>query len=180
MPGSSIGRLARSARHPPLWARWLATVAAFAILIAAIAIAVHDINSNTNGAGSQASEAKAEAQANEEARIVIAEDQKPHGAALPPGAQVKPALERAIAADVNKRTTDGQLTGPYESVRCHKTGAPKAGRQAFACTVKSAHVVYPFAAVADKRAQALAWCKIDPPPEPGQPLEVPLSPRCRP
>ena len=175
----SIGGMLAAARHPPLWARWLLSLAAFAILIVAVAIAVRDINSNTNGAGSQRSEAKAESEADQEGKIVIAEDQAPHGATLPPGITVRTALEKAIAADVFKRTTDGQLTGPYESVRCRPSGPTRAGRQAFSCTVQSAHIEYPFAAVADERAHDLAWCKIDPPPEQGQPLEVPLSPRCR-
>ncbi len=166
-------------RDQPLWARWLMTVAAFAILIAVIAVVVKAINSDTNSTGSQRSEAKAEAEADQEGRIVISEDQKPHGVALAAGALAKPALERAIAADVYKRTTDGQLTGPYESVHCHASGPPRAGRQPFSCNVKSAKIEYPFAAVADTRAHDLAWCKVDPPSEPGAPLEVPLSPRCR-
>lgn len=177
--GGSIGRLLGAARHPPLWVRWLLSLAAFAILIAAIAIAIHAINANTNTPGSQRSEAAAEAEASREARIVIAEDQRPRGAALRSGTPAKPALERAIAHDAYRRTTDGQLTGPYESVRCRPTGSRHASRQAFACTVRSAHVEYPFAGVADMRTRELAWCKVDPPPEPGAPPEVPLSPRCR-
>jgi hypothetical protein len=176
----SIRQMIDAVRHPPLWARWTLTIATFAILIVVIAVVVRAINSDTNSTGSQRSEARAESEADQEGRIVITEDQKPHGAALTAGAQAKPALERAIAADVYKRTTDGQLTGPYESVRCRASGPARAGRQQFSCTVKSAHIEYPFAAVADERAHDLAWCKVDPPPEPGAPLEVPLSPRCRP
>lgn len=155
------------------------SIAGFAILIVAIAIAVHAINANTSSPGSERSEAAAEEEANREGRIVIAEDQAPHGAPLAPGAPVRQALEKAIAADVHKRTTDGQLTGPYESVSCHTTGAPQAGRQGYACTVRSAKIEYPFKGVADERARTLAWCKVDPSPQPGAPLEVPLSPSCQ-
>jgi hypothetical protein len=179
MSSSSIGQLIRDARHPPLWARWLLSIAAFAALIVVIAVVVHNLNSNTNNAGSEKSEAAAEAEADQEGRTVIAEDQTPHGTALRSGLPTISALEKAIAADVYERTTDGQLTGPYESVRCRTAGQPRAGRQPFSCTVRSAHISYPFVGVADVRTRELSWCKIDPPPEPGAPLEVPLSPRCR-
>lgn len=174
----------QAALHPPLWMRWALAIAGFAVLIAVIAIVVHSVNhSSSNAPGSSASEARAEAEANREGQIVVEQDQAPHTAVLHPEetittAATTAALERAIITDVQARITDSQLTGPLQGIRCQATGAPRAGRQPFHCTVRSAGIEYPFLAVADPRDKILTWCKFDPSPEAGV-GEVPVSARCR-
>lgn len=169
-----------AALHPPLWARWLLTIAAFAVLIAVVAIVVGNLNHENAGSGSPASEAKAEAEANREGQIVIEQDQAPHtaGLRLHAGITVTAALERAIADDVDARIDNGQLTGPLQSISCRAAGAASSdGRRAYRCTVRSAGIAYPFLAVANSRSDRLTWCKVDPPPTPGL-GEVPVSADC--
>jgi hypothetical protein len=167
--------------HPPLWARWLLTIAGFAVLILAIGIVVRSNDGGGGGgvSGSAKSEVQAEEEAEQEGRIVLAQDQAPHVAPLRSGVSVQAGLEHAITADVNGRIEDSQLTGPLQSVSCRASSPSQAGRRAFRCTVRSAGITYPFLGVADERVHRLTWCKVDPPPEPGAPQEVPVSPRCR-
>lgn len=162
-------------RRPPLWAKWLITIAVFAVGIAAIVIAVHD----GAAGGSHQSEAAAVAEANREGRVVAEEDQAPHTAALPSGVPVLAGLERAIKGDVRARISHGEITGPLQSVRCRAGGPARAGRRPFSCTVSSAGIEYPFLAVLDERTLELTWCKVDSSPLPGNPPEVPVSPRCQ-
>jgi hypothetical protein len=180
VPDSGLRQIARTARHPPLWARWLLTILAFAVLIVAIGVLVRSAGSGGGGiSGSARSEAAAEAEANREGQIVVAQDQAPHGAPLRAGAAAQIALTRAIATDVNDRIEHGALTGPLQSVHCQVSGAPHAERRPFRCTVRSAGIAYPFLGVLDERTHELTWCKVDPPPVANAPLEVPVSPRCR-
>jgi hypothetical protein len=162
-------------RRPPLWAKWLITIAVFAIGVAAIVIAVHD----GAAGGSHQSEAAAVAEANRVGRVVAEEDQAPHTSALASGVPALAGLERAITRDVRARISHGELTGPLQSVRCRPGGPARAGRRPFDCTVHSAGIEYPFLAVLDERALELTWCKVDPSPLPGNPPEVPVSPRCQ-
>jgi hypothetical protein len=175
MRDSALGRLARAARHPPLWARWVLTILAFVVLIFAIRIAIHDGEGAT---GPSQSERTAEVEANRVAQVVQEEDQAPHTAPLHAGLPPRVALERAIAADARGRIEKGELTGRLQSVHCNPPGAPHGGRRAFRCTATAAGVAYPFLAVADESTRQLTWCKVDPPPVSGAP-EVPVSPRCR-
>ncbi|HXN38460.1 MAG TPA: hypothetical protein VN892_10510 [Solirubrobacteraceae bacterium] len=178
MADSSLRAFARTARHPPLWARWMMTIAVFALVIAAIAIIARSGGSESNGS-SPSEEALAVAEANSEGRTAIAEDEAPHSSRLPPGIAVQPALQSAIVADVRSRIRTGQLTGPLQSVSCRASGPAKADRLPYSCTVRSAGIAYLFVGVADERALELTWCKVDPPPAAKDPLEVPVSPRCR-
>lgn len=182
MPDSSgLRQFARTVRHPPLWARWLLTIFAFAVLILAIGVVVRSKSGGGGGgvSGSAKSEVQAEEEAEHEGQIVLAQDQAPHVAPLRSGVSTTVALERAITADVNSRIEDSQLTGPLQSVSCRASGPPQVGRRPFSCTVRSAGITYPFLGVADERIHQLTWCKVDPPPEPGTPQEVPISSRCR-
>jgi hypothetical protein len=156
-------------------AKWLITIAVFAIGIAAIVIAVHD----GAAGGSHQSEAAAVAEANRVGRIVAEEDQAPHTSALAAGIPALAGLERAIKGDVRARISHGELTGPLQSVRCRAGGPAHAGRRPFSCNVSSAGIEYPFLAVLDERAKELTWCKVDSSPLPGNPPEVPVSPRCQ-
>jgi hypothetical protein len=154
------------------------TIAVFALVIAAIAIVARSGGSESNGA-SVSEEALAVAEANSEGRTAIAQDEAPHSSRLHPGIALQVALESAIVADVRSRIRTGQLTGPLQSVSCRANGPAKAGRLPYSCTVRSGGIAYPFVGVTDERALALTWCKVDPPPAAKDPLEVPVSPRCR-
>jgi hypothetical protein len=162
------------ARLPPMWARW-----ALAIVVAVAVLAGIVIASDRAGPEGGTSEAAAEAEVNRLSDIAITEDQAPHSAGLPPGSVPGSALERAIASDVRRRIADQQLTGPLHGVTCTVSGAPRAGREPYSCTVHSAGIVYPFQAVVDERRQRLTWCKIDPPPVGEANPEIPISASCR-
>jgi hypothetical protein len=168
------GGLVQILRRTPLWARWVLTILAFVVLIVVGRNFVH----NSEGAsGPTSAERKAESEANREGDIVVEEDQAPHTAPLHPGAQTRVALEAAIASDARNRIHSGELTGPFQSVRCAVSGSPHAGRQAFRCTVRSASIAYTFLAVHDEQAHQLTWCKIDPPANGA--TAIPVSARCR-
>lgn len=176
MRNSSLGQLALAARHPPLWARWLLTILAFAILILAAVVVIHD-NSEGTSAPTK-SEREAEVEANRESNVVIEEDQAPHTARLATGVATLTTLERAISNDAHSRIQAGNLTGPFQSVHCEAKRVAAANRT-FHCTVNAASVKYPYLAVLDERTRQLTWCKLDPPPT-GSAPEVPVSPRCKP
>ena len=169
---SWLGRLARAARHPPLWMRWLLTLLTFAVLIAAVWVFAR------SGGGAPGRELSVEVEANREGQIAIAEDQAPHTSRLRLGSSAGAALKRAIVADVHNRIAHGALTGPLQSVRCTPAGPLAAGRRPFRCSVRSAGIEYPFLGVVNERARLLTWCKRDPPPTSNAPLNVPLSSRC--
>jgi hypothetical protein len=175
MRDSSLGRLVLAARHPPLWARWLLTVLAFAVLVLGVVVFVHAHSEGTSAPTK--SEREAEVEANREGNVVIEEDQAPHTARLGAGVAMLAALERAISDDAHGRIQAGNLTGPFQSVHCEAKGAASANR-AFRCTVHAAGVAYPYLAVLNTRTRQLTWCKLDPPPVSGAP-EVPVSSRCR-
>lgn len=176
MPGSPPSGPLRALRALPLWARWVLTVLAYALVAVAIVVIVHDVNTSSNASRS---EADAEAEANREGQIAIRQDEAPHVAALGADVSAQTALQRAIATDARARVVHGQLTGPLQSVRCVPAGVAHDRRRPFRCTVESAGNPYPFVAVADQRTKQLTWCKVDPPPTPGAPLEVPVSASCR-
>jgi hypothetical protein len=179
MGDSRPRRLARAARPPPLWARWVMTIVVFAIAIAVIAILARSGGGSSAGGASPSEEALAVAEANSEGRTAIAEDEAPHTSTLRAGASLPAALQRAILGDVASRIRTGQLTGPPQGVHCRASGPAHVGRRPYDCTALSAGIRYQFVAVADQRALRLTWCKVDPPPAAEDPLEVPVSPRCR-
>lgn len=169
-----LGRLVLVIRRTPLWARWVLTILAFVVLILVGRGFIHD---SEGASGPTSAERKAEVEANREGDIVVEEDQAPHTAPLPSGVSRQAALENAIAADVRHRVQSGELSGPFQSVRCATSGSPSAGRQAFHCTVRSANIAYQFVAVLDAPTHQLTWCKIDPPANGA--TAIPLSARCR-
>jgi hypothetical protein len=175
MRDSSLGRLVLAARHPPLWARWLLTIFAFAVLTLAAVVFVHAHSEGTSTPTK--SEREAEVEANREGTIIVEEDQAPHTARLGAGVATLTALERAISGDAHVRIQAGNLTGPFQSVHCEAKGAAGANR-AFRCTVHTAGVNYPYLAVLNGHTRQFTWCKLDPPPASGAP-EVPVSARCR-
>jgi len=164
-------------RSLPLAARWALTIAAYALAIVAAVIVVHDVNGR--GSTSSRAEAQAVVEANREGRIAIAQDEAPHTAALRGGEPAPLALQAAIGQDVRARIAQHELTGPLQSIGCAGAGPARDARKPYDCTVHSAGLAYPFVAVLDERARRLTWCKVDPPPTPGAPLEVPVSAACR-
>jgi hypothetical protein len=171
---SSLGDLVRTVRRPPLWARWLLTLLAFALLIVVIRIVANKSVDST-----AESSPTAEAEANRVGELVVATDQAPHSSPLRAGAPAGSALQSAIAADVRRRIRHGELTGPLQSVRCAPSGRPRAGRHPFSCTVLSAGISYTFIGVADERARMLTWCKDDPMPTSSGSSTASISSRCR-
>ena len=174
MSPSALADLARTVRRPPLWARWLLTLLAFALLILVIRIvATRSVTSTAE------SSPTAEAEANRVGELVVTTDQAPHSSSLRAGASVGAALQSAIAADVHSRIRHGELTGPLQSVRCAPAGQSRAGRRPFSCTVLSAGISYTFVGVADERARTLTWCKSDPAPMSSGSSAASISSRCR-
>lgn len=171
---SPLGRLGASARQIPLWARWVLTILAFLVLIL---LGRSFIHSSEGASGPTSTERRAEAEANHEGDVVVEEDQTPHMAPLRAGVPTNAALEQAIATDVRKRIQTSELSGPLQSVRCATSGAPRTGRQAYRCTVRSAGIAYTFLAVSDTPARQLTWCKVDPPANGS--TAIPVSARCR-
>ncbi len=171
-----LRRLLRARRQLPLWARWLVAVFVYLVAIAIVVIVVHKLASEGSGSARKA-EVSAVNEANRVGKIAIAQDEAPHTARVPVGAQLAPALQHAIAADVERRMSHGELTGPLQSVSCVRSGSSVAGSLPFRCTAKSAEIDYEFRAVADVGGQ-LTWCKLDVAPAGDAALEVPLSPRC--
>jgi hypothetical protein len=114
--------------------------------------------------------------ANQEAEVLVAEDQQPHTARLPPGTAAKVALDHAIRADMAKLIAQGSLDGPLQQSSCAPTGARRGTKRGYQCTVQANGVGYPFAGVVDAHTRTITYCKRDPPPVPSE--NVPLSPRC--
>jgi hypothetical protein len=163
-----------SSHGVPLRVRWALTILVAVAVIVGIVIAV-----NRAGPEGSTTEAGAEAESNKIADIAISEDQAPRSAGLPAGAPVLKTLEASIAADIRKRIAGKQLTGPLDAISCRAHGKAKAGRDPYACTVRSAGITYPVLAVAEPGAGRLTWCKLDEIPGTHTGPEIPLSPSCK-
>jgi hypothetical protein len=164
----------RAVQPPPIWVRWALTILVAAAVVAGVVIAIHRAGPET-----PTSEAGAEAEINRVSDIAITEDEAPHRATLSAGAAPASVLEQAITGDVHQRIESHQLTGPLQGVVCQATGAAKAGRNPYRCTVHSAGIAYPFVAVVDERTKLVTWCKVDPPAQANAGPEIPLSPSCQ-
>ena len=171
-----LRRLLRARQQLPLWARWLVAILVYLVAIAVVVIVVHSLASEGSGSARKA-EVSAVNEANRVGKLAIAQDEAPHTARAPVGAQAGAALQGVIAADVKRRIGHGELTGPLQSVSCVRSGSALAGALPFRCTAKGAAIDYEFRAVAGASGQ-LTWCKLDVAPEGDAALEVPLSPRC--
>lgn len=156
----------------PLWQRFALTIGVAIALLVAMVIFVDHNNTNSNPTLNEASEVRA----NEEAEVLIEQDQAPHTLAVAAGAKPAAALERAIHARIAGSVATGAIDGPVQSARCQRTGSAP-GRIGFSCAVVAAHVTYPFVGVVDQAARRLTFCKRDPPPAPSD--NVPVSGRCR-
>lgn len=154
-----------------MWARWVLSFAVAVIAIVALIVFVD--RHNTNGPASQ--NPKAVARANQEAEIVVAQDQAPHVITLRSPSDVHAAFVRAVRHDMNQRIDKGTIDGTLQRVTCAPHGG-RPGMPAFHCTAVVADVNYPYLGVADLAARRLTYCKRDAPPVPSQ--NIPVSPRC--
>ena len=141
MRDSSLGRLVLAARHPPLWARWLLTIFAFAVLILAAVVFVHDHSEGTSAPTK--SEREAEVEANREGNVVIEEDQAPHTARLGAGVATLIALERC---DLRRRARPDPVRKPHGAIseRALRSEGRCGANRAFRCTVRAAGVELPL------------------------------------
>ncbi len=154
-----------------MWMRWVLSLGVAALLVVALVRFV----SHHNGNGLARQNPKATARANEEAEIVVRQDQAPHVVALP-AAAARPEVARAIRRDMAARIAAGNATAPLQGVRC-RTGPSQGTKAAFHCRATAAGVGYPYEAVLDRSAHTLTFCKHDAPPVPA--MNIPVSPRCR-
>ena len=158
--------------RPPLWVRWVLSLAVAADLVVALVLFVQSHSSDAPAPESQA----AVAEQNRESEILVAQDQAPHSVSLRSGATPAQALERAIKAEMNFLIAHQVLDGPLQSSKCTATGRRGESKLGFSCTVVAANVNYPFLGVVDVRSRQLTYCKRDPAPIASE--NVPLSPRC--
>ncbi len=167
--------LALAARHPPLWARWLLTILAFAVLILA---GRGFVPRQRRRLRPDEVRTQAEVQANREGNIVVEEDQAPHTARCRAGVARQLALEDAIAGGRARRVQNGELTGHFRACAAQRRvpRAPVVRRFA----ARSARPTSPTGSwrCSTQPTRQFTWCKMDPPPASGA-TEVPLSARCR-
>jgi hypothetical protein len=117
----------------------------------------------------------AEVRANQEAEILVSQDQAPHVARLSSG--VAPAaIDHAVRTFMARQIARGAISGPLQHEACVQVGTRAAVRRAFSCVVQAGGVGYQFRGVVDARARRITYCKRDPPAIPSQ--IVPLSRRC--
>ena len=158
-------------RRPPMWARWVLSLSAGAIVLLVLVLFVEHNSNDSEATQSPA----AVARANREAAIVVAEDQAPHTASLKRGSSARGALVDAVRGDMTAMINKGIIEGTLRHLACTQTGG-HAGRSAFRCTAVAAGVNYPFLGVADVRAHQVTYCKRDEPPVPS--MNIPVSRRC--
>jgi hypothetical protein len=156
----------------PLWARWVLSLGVVLSLAVALVLFVEHHGPNAQTSGSPA----AVVRANNEAEVLVEQDQAPHVVRLGAGAAPAAALERALHAQMAHQIALGQIGGPLGRSTCHSTGAGAGGRRAYVCRVLAAHVSYPFFAVTDTRTHQITYCKRDAPPIPSE--NIPVSRRC--
>jgi hypothetical protein len=147
-------------------------ILSFLIAGALIAALIVFVDNNQNDSNRALISPSAIAEQNREADLVIGQDQRPHVVDLAPGARAPAALQRAIAADMNRRIALGTIAGSLQRVAC----SPVSRRApiVFDCAAYDADVRYLYVGVA--RGRALVYCRKELPPVPGE--HVPLSPRC--
>ena len=158
----------------PLWFRFVLALAICAALMTAMVIFVSNNNTNFNPSTNVATAARA----NRDAEILIAQDQAPRRANLPHGVTPVIGLGRAIHRRLAAQVSRGEISGPLLAAHCHTAGPTAGARRAFACTIQSGGVVYPFSGVVATAARRITFCKRDPPPVASD--SIPISPLCRP
>jgi hypothetical protein len=155
----------------PLWLRWFLSVLVAVVVLILVVRFVQGHNNDATASQSPSGLARA----NQEATVVVEQDQAPHVAKLKPGQSPAVALARAARGDIAHSVNQGFINGPIESSRCAAL-APHGLTLRFRCTVVAANIRYPFLGVADVGAHRITYCKRDPPPVPSQ--NIPVSRRC--
>ncbi len=186
-PGESTGspdrggprRRSRPPRAPgaylrlALWQRLALSLLIAAALLTAMVLFVQSHNTNspllTNPAAALT--------ANREAEILVEQDQAPRSVRLGAGQPPASALGRAIRERIASQITGGAVAEPLERAHCRRSGPIRGPREAFSCSITAGSVSYPFLGVVDIGGRQITFCKVDPPPAPGD--VVPVSPRCR-
>ncbi len=158
-------------RRPPLWLRWVLSLAVAAALAVALIVFVSHHNDNLLAHESP----KAAERANRLSEIVVSQDQAPHRVTLAAGSS-RAAVAHAIGHDMTVRIASGRAVGPLQRVRCAAAGT-RARDIGYRCRATAAGVGYPYQAVLDRRARTLTFCKHDAPPVPS--MNIPVSPHCR-
>jgi hypothetical protein len=141
--------------------------------VLAIALVVFVDNHNTDSLAPESPTAAV--RANQEAEIVVAQDQAPRLARLTATTSGQAGFADVIRGDMSRRIASGQIGGPLRRVSCRGTGS-SAGRSGFSCAVTAGGFNYAFVGVLDNRARRVTYCKRDPPPVPSE--NVPVSRRC--
>lgn len=172
-PGGGRRRAPGAYLAAPLWLRFtLALLIATALLVAMVLfVSTHntDFNPRTNLAVA--------ARANRDAEILVAQDQAPRGAVLPPGITPGAGLERAIHRRLSAQVRQGGISGPLTAAHCRSAGPAAGARRAFRCTIESGGVIYPYLGVVATNTRRITFCKRDPPPVASD--SIPISPLCR-
>lgn len=158
-------------RRPPLWARWVLSLAVVAVALIALVRFVETHNSV--GLAVQSPQALARQQRQDD--ILTAQDQAPHVVVLASAKQRWKLATAVVAADMNAKLQRGLIDGTLQGVRCRAAGR-HGDRLGLSCVAVAADVNYDYALVAQPRVHRLVWCRRDAPPIPNQP--IPLNPRC--
>lgn len=157
-----------------LWARFALAGGVALVLMVAMVLFVSHNNTDSNPIMNFAGPTRA----NQDAKVLIAQDQAPHHARLTAGASPAVGLTRAVRARIGSLVAAGSVPGPLGAARCRPVGTATGPRRAFNCTVESAGVAYPFAGVVETAVRRITYCKRDPPPVDSG--TVPVSPLCLP
>jgi hypothetical protein len=155
-----------------LWQRYVVSGVVAIVLLIAMVLYVSHHNTNTNPTTNEATEH----QANNDAEVLVEQDQAPRVVALSPGVAPKAAIQRAIDDRLASQIAGGGVSGPLQHTTCTRVNSAPGGLTSFRCSVIAGSVRYPFEGVVDRTDRRVTFCKHDPPPAPGD--SVPVSARC--
>lgn len=157
-----------------LWARFVLAGSIAIVLMVAMVLFVNHNNTDSNPITNFAGPTRA----NQDAKVLIAEDQAPRHARLAGRASAGTGLARVVRARLGTLVAAGTVPGPLGAARCRPVGTATGPRRAFACTVESSGVTYPFAGVVETATRRITYCRRDPPPVDSG--TVPVSRLCLP
>jgi len=154
---------------------WVLSLGGAAVLVVALIAYVDHANQTANQPAPPISPA-ALREENQEAEIVVGQDQAPHVLSLKARQAPVGALRAAVVGYMNHQIALGTIDGPVTEASCVRAGASPQGGLAFRCSVEAASVNYPFLGVVDVGARSITYCKRDAPPVPS--MNIPVSKRC--
>jgi hypothetical protein len=158
-------------RHRPVLPIWLQYLLAI-VVAAALVIGLVVFVSHNNGNGLATPNPKAEVRANQEAAVLVSQDQAPHVVRLRPHTRARAGLVGAVRADMTQRINTGQIDGQLDHVTCARRH-PGPG---YSCIATADQVEYDYLGVVDVPAHRVTYCRRDPPPVPS--MNIPVSRRC--